>query len=95
MSKGKPATFKPESVNTNINNDTINLDVFPIPDSNQENTGLVRNKGRLGKAIVKKSIKFKAVGRRISDNFILSKKAVAKKKTIVKRASLKEKTSTR
>ena len=95
MPKGKPAASKPEPVDTNMDDDTINLDAFPTPDSNQENAGSARNKDRSGKATAKKSVKSKAVGRRASSDSILPKKAIAKKKTVAKRAPLKEKTSIR
>lgn len=95
MPKGKPAASNPGPVDTNMDDDTLNLDAFPTPDSNQENAGSARKKGRPAKATAKKFTKSKAVGRRASGDSIPPKKAAAKKKTVAKRAPLKEKTSAR
>ena len=93
MPKGKPAASVSEPVDTHMDEDTLNLDAFPTPDSNQENAGSARKKGRPTKATVKKFAKPKAVGRRASGDTIPPKKAAAKKKAVTKRAPLKEKPS--
>ena len=95
MPKGKPAASNSVPVDTDMDEDTLNLDAFPTPDSNQENVGSARKKGRPTKATAKKFAKSKAVGRRASGDSIPPKKAAAKKKTVAKRAPLKEKTSAR
>ena len=93
MPKGKPAASISAPVDIDMDEDTSNLDALPTPDSNQENTGSARKKGRPAKATAKKFAKSKAVGRRISGDSISPKKAAAKKKPVTKRAPLKEKTS--
>ena len=93
MPKGKPAASTSRPVDTDMDEDTLNQDAFPTPDSNQENAGSARKKGRPAKATAKKFTKSKAVGRRASGDAIPPKKGAAKKKTVAKRAPLKEKTS--
>ena len=95
MPKGKPAASISGPVDTNMDDDTLNPDAFPTPDSNQENAGSARKKGRPAKATAKKFTKSKAVGRRASGDSIPPKKAATKKKTVTKRAPLQEKTSAR
>ena len=95
MPRGKPAASVPGPVDTDMDEDTLNLDAFPTPDSNQENAGSARKKGRPAKATAKKFAKSKVVGRRASGDSVPPKPAAAKKKTVAKRAPLKEKTSAR
>ena len=93
MPKGKAAASISGPVDIDMDEDTLNPDAFPTPDSNQENAGSARKKGRPAKATAKKFAKSKTVGRRASGDSIQPKKAAAKKKTVAKRAPLKEKTS--
>ena len=95
MPKGKPAASTSGPVDTEMDEDTLNLDAFPTPDSNQENAGSARKKGRPAKATAKKFSRSKAVARRASGDLVPPKKAAAKKKTVATRAPLKEKTSAR
>lgn len=93
MPKAKAVASLSGLVGTQMEEDTLNMDAFPTPDSNQENVGSGRKKGRPAKATAKKVTKSKTVGRRASGDSIPPKKAAPKKKTVAKRAPLKEKTS--
>ena len=93
MPKAKAVASLSGLVDTEMEEDTLNMDAFPTPDSNQENVGSGRKKGRPAKATAKKVTKSKTVGRRASGDSIPPKKAAPKKKTVAKRAPLKEKTS--
>ncbi len=90
--KAKPITSLSGLVDTDMEDDTLNMDAFPTPDSNQENVGLVKKKGRPAKATDKKITKPKASGKRASAGSI-PKKAAPKKKVGAKRAPLKEQTN--
>ena len=93
MPKAKPAASLSGLVDTDMEDDTLNMDAFPTPDSNQENIGSAKKKGRPAKATAKKFTKTKATGRRTSRDSIPPKKAAPKKKAGVKRAPLKEQTN--
>ena len=94
MPKAKAVASLSGLVDTDMEEDTLNMDALPTPDSNQENVGSARKKGRPAKATAKRVTKSKAaVGRRASGDSIPPKKAALKKKTVAKRAPLKEKTS--
>ena len=95
MPKAKPVTSLSGLVDTDMENDVLNMDAFPTPDSNQENAGSAKKKGRPTKATAKKFAKSKAVGRRTSGDSIPPKKAAPKKKAGAKRAPLKEQTNAR
>ena len=93
MPKAKAVASLSGLVDTHMEEDTLNMDAFPTPDSNQENVGSGRKKGRPAKVTAKKVTKSKTVGRRASGDSIPPKKAAPKKKTVAKRAPLREKTS--
>ena len=93
MPKAKPAASLSGLVDTDMEDDTLNMDAFPTPDSNQENIGSAKKKGRPAKATAKKFTKTKATGRRTSGDSIPPKKAAPKKKAGAKRAPLKEQTN--
>ena len=93
MPKAKPVASLSGLVDTDMEEDTLNMDAFPTPDSNQENAGSAKKKGRPAKATTKKFTKSKVIGRRASGDSIPPKKAAPKKRTVAKRAPLKEKTS--
>ena len=91
MPKAKAVTSLSGMVESEMDDDTPNIDgdTFPTPDSNQENAPSKR-KGR-GKATAKKFTKAKP---RRSGDAIATGKPVGKSKVTKKRAPLKEKTST-
>ncbi|CAF9933923.1 MAG: hypothetical protein ALECFALPRED_005792 [Alectoria fallacina] len=93
MPKVKPVASLSALVDTEMEDDTLNMDVFPTPDSNQENAGSAKKKGRPAKATAKKFTKTKGIGRRISGDSVPPKKAASKKKAGTKRAPLKEQTN--
>lgn len=93
MPKAKPVSSLSGLVDTDLEDDTLNMDAFPTPDSNQENVGSAKKKGRPAKATAKKVTKTRATGRRTSGDPIAPKKAAPKKKVGVKRAPLKEQTN--
>ncbi|KAF6225034.1 hypothetical protein HO133_010229 [Letharia lupina] len=95
MPKPKPVASLSGLVDTDMEDDTLNMDAFPTPDSNQENAGSAKKKGRPAKATAKKFAKTKAIGRRASGDSIPPKKAAPKKKAGAKRAPLKEQTNVR
>lgn len=93
MPKAKPVASLSALVDTDIEDDTLNMDAFPTPDSNQENAGSAKKKGRPAKATARKFTKTKATGRRVSGDSIAPNKAAPKKKAGAKRAPLKEQTN--
>lgn len=93
MPKAKAVASISGLVDSDMEDDTLNMDAFPTPDSNQENIGSAKKRGRPAKATAKKITKSKAVGRRTSGNGIAPKKAAPKKKPPTKRAPLKEQTN--
>lgn len=93
MPKVKPVASLSALVDTEMEDDTLNMDVFPTPDSNQENAGSAKKKGRPAKATAKKFTKTKGIGRCTSGDSIPPKKAASKKKAGTKRAPLKEQTN--
>ena len=95
MPKAKPVAPLSGPVDTDMEDDALNMDAFPTPDSNQENLGSARKVGRPAKSTAKKFTQSKAVGKRASGNLAPPKKAAPKKKAAAKRAPLKEKTSAR
>ena len=95
MPKAKRVTSLSGLVDTDMENDILNVDAFPTPDSNQENVNSAKKRGRPAKATAKKFAKSKAIGRRTSGDSIPSRKAAPKKKTGAKRAPLKEQTNAR
>lgn len=80
-------------VDSYMEDDALNMDAFPTPESNQENDGSAKKKGRPAKPAAKKFAKTKAPGRRTSGNPIAPKKAPPKKKANAKRVPLKEQTN--
>ena len=90
MPKTKKITSLSELAEMDMEEDTLNMDAFPTPDSNQENVSSVKKKGRPAKATAKKFAKTKATGRRTSGDSIPAKKAAPKKIVGAKRAPLKE-----
>lgn len=93
MPKAKPVALLSGLVDTDMEDDTLNMDAFPTPDSNQENAGSAKKKGRPAKATAKKFTKAKVNGRRTSSDSIPPKKPAPKKKGGTKRAPLKEQTN--
>lgn len=91
--KAKPVSSLSGLVDSYMEDDALNMDAFPTPESNQENDGSAKKKGRPAKATAKKSSKSKAPGRRTSGNPIAPKKAPPKKKATAKRVPLKEQTN--
>ncbi len=89
MPKAKQVASLSGLVDTNIEDDIA----VPSPDSNQENAGSGKKKGRPAKATAKKFAKTKANGRRISGDSVPTKKAAPKKKVGARRAPLKEQTN--
>lgn len=94
MPKAKQVASLSGLVDADMEDDTLNRDAFPTPDSNQENVGSAKKRGRPAKASAKKFTKSKTVGRRASGDSVPPKKVAPKKKTAAKRAPLKEQTST-
>ena len=90
MPKAKQVLSLSGLVDTDMEDDTLNMDAFPTPDSNQENVGSAKKRGRPAKATAKRSAKTKASGRRTSGDSTAAKKAVPRKKAGPKRAPLKE-----
>ncbi len=93
MPKAKPVASLSGLVDTDMEDDALNMDAFPTPDSNQENVGSAKKKGRPAKATAKKFTKTKGTGRRTSGDSIPPKKAPPKKRSGTKRAPLKEQTN--
>lgn len=93
MPKAKPVASLSALVDTDMEDDTLNMDAFPTPDSNQENTGSAKKKGRPAKATAKKFTKTKATGTRTTDDSVPPRKAAPKKKAGAKRAPLREQTN--
>lgn len=93
MPKAKPVASLSGLVDTDMEDDTLNMDAFPTPESNQENVGSAKKRGRPAKATAKKFTKTKVTGRRTSGDSIAPKKAAPKKKAGAKRAPLKEQTN--
>ena len=76
--------------------DSMDMDAFPTLDSNQENVGLVKKRGRPAKTSAKttaKTIAKRKTGRRVSGDSIQSKKPASKGKVSGKRVPLKEQTN--
>lgn len=92
MPKAKPAASLSELVDMEMEDDLLNIDAFPIPDSNQENAGSAKKKGRPAKPTAKKFIRAKANGKRTSGDSIPPQKVASKKKAGGKRVPLKEQT---
>ena len=93
MPKAKPVVSLSALVDTDMEDDTLNMHALPTPDSNQENVGLAKKKGRPATATTKKITKPKANARRTSGRSIAPKKVSPKKKAGTKRAPLKEQTN--
>ena len=93
MPKAKQVVSLSGLVDTDLEDDTLNMDAVPTPDSNQENVGSAKKRGRPAKATAKKFAKTKATGRRTSGYSIAPKKAIPRKKAGTKRAPLKEQTN--
>lgn len=93
MPKAKTVASISGLVDSHMEDDTLNMDAFPTPDSNQENVGSAKKRGRPAKTTAKKFTKAKATGRRTSSDGIAPKKKAPKKKAPPKRAPLKEQTN--
>ena len=93
MPKAKPIVSLSGLVDTDMEDDTLNMHALPTPDSNQENVGLAKKKGRPATATTKKITKPKANARRTSGRSVAPKKVSPKKKAGTKRAPLKEQTN--
>ena len=93
MPKAKAVSSLSGLVDTDMEDDALNMDGFPTPESNQENAGSAKKKVRPAKATAKKRTNAKATGRRTSGDLVGPKKALPKKKVGVKRAPLKEQTN--
>ncbi len=91
MPKAKPIASLSGLIDTDMEDDTVNMeaDAFPTPDSNQENAGPAKKRGGRGKATAKKFTKVKPTSRRVSSESAARKK-VGPKKAATKRAPLKE-----
>ena len=91
MPKGKTITSLSGLIDTDMEDDTVNLeaDAFPTPDSNQENAGPAKKRGGRGKATAKKFTKVKPAARRVSSESAAPKR-VAPKKAATNKAPLKE-----
>ena len=91
MPKAKPIPSLSGMVDTDMEDDTLNMeaDAFPTPDSNQENAQ-AKKKGGRGKATSKRFTKPKTALRRVSGDSIVSKKVAPKKTSVKKRAPLTE-----
>lgn len=91
MPKAKPVASLSGLMDTDMEDDTVNMeaDAFPTPDSNQENAGPAKRRGVRGKATARKFTKVKPTARRVSSESAAPKK-VAPKKAATKRAPLKE-----
>jgi hypothetical protein len=91
MPKTKPIASLSGLIDTDVEDDTLNMeaDAFPTPDSNQENAGPAKKKGGRAKATAKRFTKAKPVSRRVSGESIAPKK-VGPQKTAKKRGPLKE-----
>lgn len=91
MPKSKPIASLSGLIDTDMEDDTVNMeaDAFPTPDSNQENAGPAKKRGVRGKATAKKFTKVKPAARRVSSESAAPKRA-APKKAAGKRAPSKE-----
>ena len=91
MPKAKPIASLSGLIDTDMEDDTVNMeaDAFPTPDSNQENAGPAKKRGGRGKATAKKFTKARPASRRVSSESAAPKRA-APKKAAGKRAPLKE-----
>lgn len=94
MPKAKQVASLSGLVDTDMEDDISNRDAFLTPDSNQENLGSAKKRGRPAKASAKKFKKSKTVGRRASGDSVPPNQIAPKKRTVAKRAPLKEQTST-
>ena len=92
MPKAKTISSLSGLIDTDMEDDTLNADAFPTPDSNQENAP-GKKKGGRGKATAKRFTKAKASSRRASGDSITAPKPAPKRKTAGKRAPLKEQTN--
>ena len=95
MTKSKASATLSGMVDTDMEDDTLNGDAFPTPDSNQENAGAKR-KGTKTKPATKKVTKTRAPSRRVSSASVASKNALASRgKPGRKRVPLKDQTNQR
>ena len=93
MPRAKQVVSLSGLVDTDMEDDALNMDAFPTPDSNQENVSSAKKRGRPAKATAKRSAKTKAAGTRANGDSITPRKAVPRKKAGTKRAPLKEQTN--
>lgn len=91
MSKSKAVASLSGMMDTDMEDDTLNADAFPTPDSNQENATPARKKAGRAKPTAKQFTKSKAPSRRTSGGSVAITKATApKSRAANKRAPLKE-----
>lgn len=93
MPKTKPIASLSGLVDSDMEEDALNMDALPAQESNQENDSSAKKKGRPAKAPAKKIAKTRAAGKRISGQQIAPKIAPPKKKANAKRVPLKEQTN--
>ena len=94
MSKMKVGATLSGMIDTDMEDDTLNGDAFPTPDSNQENAGPAKKRGAKGKPVAKKFTKATAPSTRTTGASAAAKSAPAPKaKPSKKRALLKEQTN--
>ena len=93
MPKAKPISSLAGLVDSDMEEDALNMDAFPAQESNQENDSSAKKRGRPAKAPAKKVAKTRATGRRTSGDPIAPKKAPPKKRANAKRIPLKEQTN--
>ncbi|KAK4693044.1 hypothetical protein P7C71_g4279, partial [Lecanoromycetidae sp. Uapishka_2] len=94
MPKAKPIASLSGLIDTDMEDDTLNMeaDAFPTPDSNQENAPAKKKPPR-GKVASKRFTKPKTASRRVSGESIAPKKPAPKRKAANKKAPLKEQTN--
>ena len=93
MPKGKAVASLSGLIDTDMEDDTLNANAFPTPESNQENPAPAKKKAGRGKATAKRFTKAKTSLRRVSGEPIVPQKAVTKRKATNPRAPLKEQTN--
>ena len=93
MPKAKQVVSLSGLVDTDMEDDALNMDAFPTPDSNQENVSSAKKRGRPARATAKRSAKTKVAGSRTNGDSNTPKKAVPRKKAGATRAPLKEQTN--
>lgn len=93
MPKAKPVVSLSGLVDSDMEEDALNMDAFPAQESNQENDSSAKKRGRPAKAPAKKIANTRATGRRTTGDPIAPKKAPPKKKANAKRVPLKEQTN--